>query len=423
MRFSHEPGAPCFAMMCAAEMLGKIALIAGVWALFAVAVWLLRRAFEWVRVRLEGWRERLGGHRRLAGLVALFGRQLILVTLLALRTGIVAVVAVQFFALLTFSLGLFPQTAGLSHTLLGYLLRPFEMAWHAFVGYLPDLGVLIVVVLLTYVVIRALRLLAHGVEAGVVTLPGFHREWAQPTYEIVAFLAIVFGLVVAFPYLPGGDSPAFKGVSIFIGVLISLGSSSAISNIVAGVIITYMRPFQIGDRVKIADTIGDVTEKTLLVTRVRTIKNEEIIVPNSQILGTHIQNFSAHARRGGLILHTEVTIGYDAPWRKVHELLIDAAVKTGGILRTPAPFVLQRSLNDYHVSYEINAHTDQPNRMVEIYSELHANIQDAFNAAGVEIMSPGYTSLRDGNTVTIPAAQRPPGYEPPSFRVRGNSQG
>jgi len=413
-------------MMCGLAMLGKVALIIAVWVLFAGGVWLLRRAFQWVCERLEAFRVRLGSRRRLAGFVALFGRQLIRIAVLVLRIGSAAVVVIVFFALVTFSLGLFPQTAGLSHTLFEYMLRPFRIALAAFVDYLPDFGVLIVVVLFTYAVVRALHLLAHGVEAGVVVLPGFHTEWTQPTYQILAFLAIVFGLVVAFPYLPGGNSPAFKGVSIFIGVLISLGSTSAMGNIVAGIILTYMRPFHLGDRVQIGDTLGDVTEKTLLVTRIKTIKNEEIIVPNSQILGTHIQNYSAHVRHGGLILHTAVTIGYDAPWRKVHELLIAAALKTGGILHQPAPFVLQRSLNDFNVSYEINAYTDQPNRMVDIYSELHANIQDSFNEGGVEIMSPNYMSVRDGNTVTIPRDHRPADYQPPSFRVRqtgGGDQG
>lgn len=191
-----------------------------------------------------------------------------------------------------------------------------------------------------------------------------------------------------------------------------------ISNVVAGVILTYMRPFQLGDRVKIADTVGDIIEKTLLVTRVRTIKNVDITIPNSLILGAHIINFSSSSfNPPPLILHTSVTIGYDAPWRTVHELLKKAAAATPHILKTPEPFVLQTALNDFYVSYEINAYTDEPNLMATIYSDLHQQIQDTFNEAGLEIMSPHYTQVRDGNKTTIPEEYLPKSYQAPAFRI------
>jgi small-conductance mechanosensitive channel len=169
--------------------------------------------------------------------------------------------------------------------------------------------------------------------------------------------------------------------------------------------------------VKIADTIGDVLDRTLLVTRVRTCKNVEVVIPNGAILGSQVLNYSAMARTTGLILHTSVTIGYDAPWRKVHDLLVRAAVSSEGILPEPPPFVLETSLNDFHITYELNAYTDQPNNIQNIYSNLHQAIQDSFNEGGVEIMSPTFYALRDGNTVTIPSADRPANYEAPSFRV------
>jgi small-conductance mechanosensitive channel len=231
-------------------------------------------------------------------------------------------------------------------------------------------------------------------------------------------VAVVFAMVVVFPYLPGGQSEAFKGVSIFLGVLLSLGSSSAVSNVLAGLVLTYMRPFHTGDRVKIADCAGDVLEKTLLVTRIRTIKNVEVVIPNAAILGTQILNYSALARSRGLILNTTVTIGYDAPWRTVHNLLIRAALRTEGVLTDPMPFVLETSLNDFHISYELNSYTDRANEMQDIYSRLHAAIQDSFNEAGVEIMSPTFYALRDGNSVTIPADHRPVDYETPAFRIK-----
>jgi len=257
-----------------------------------------------------------------------------------------------------------------------------------------------------------------GIGRGSIRFAGFHEEWAEPTYKIVRFLVIVFAAIACFPYVPGSKSEGFRGIAVFLGLLISLGSAAAIGNVIAGVVLTYMRPFRVGDRVKIADTFGDVTEKTLLVTRVRTIKNVDITIPNAQVLSSHIINFSSSAKvPPALILHTNVTIGYDAPWRKVHELLIASAHATTHILAKPEPFVLQTSLNDFYVTYEINAHTDQPNLMATIYAELHQNIQDKFNEAGVEIMSPHYTQIRDGNKTAIPDQYLPKTYRPSGLRI------
>jgi small-conductance mechanosensitive channel len=227
----------------------------------------------------------------------------------------------------------------------------------------------------------------------------------------------VLGAVVIFPYLPGSKSPAFQGISIFLGILLSLGSTSAVAHAVAGTILTYMRPFQLGDRVRISEVVGDVVEKNLLDTRIQTIKNEIITIPNANILNGQMWNYSTSARENNLILHTTVTIGYDAPWRTVHELLIGAALSTQGIQQQPRPFVLQTALNDFYVSYELNAYTADACRMIQIYSSLHQNIQDRFNEAGVEIMSPHYSQIRDGSTVTIPEAYRPSGYQAPGIRV------
>ena len=155
----------------------------------------------------------------------------------------------------------------------------------------------------------------------------------------------------------------------------------------------------------------------MLVTKIRTIKNEEITVPNTKIMNSEVINYSTCAPDHGLIMHTTVTIGYDAPWRQVHQLLIDAALNTDLILKKPVPFVLQTALNDFYISYQINAYTRSPNAMAVIFSQLHQNIQDSFNNAGVEIMSPHYKSLRDGNTITIPEKYRAKNYDPPAFRV------
>lgn len=304
-----------------------------------------------------------------------------------------------------------------SAVLVQYIFSPFSKIFSTFVEYLPSLFSILVIIFVTHYAIRLIRFVFTEIEKGTISLPGFHAEWIQPTFQIARFLIIIFAVIVIFPYLPGSNSPFFQGISVFLGLLFSLGSSSAISNIVAGVVITYMRPFKIGDKVKIADTVGNVVEKSLLVTRIRTVFNVDITIPNSMVLGSHIINYSSHAQESGLILHTAVTIGYDVPWRTIYKLLISAALKTEHVLVEPKPFVLQTSLNDYHITYEVHAYTKSPNGMAEIYSELHQNIQDAFNKAGVEIMSPAFTAVRNGNTITIPEEHRTKNYEPPAFEI------
>jgi small-conductance mechanosensitive channel len=314
-------------------------------------------------------------------------------------------------------LGFFPWTRGFAQQIFGYGWGALRNVVLAIAGYLPSLFYIAIIVVVARYVIGGARLVFIAIGRGHIRLPRFHKEWAKPTFQIVRFLMIAFAAVIVFPYLPGSDSPAFQGVSIFLGVLLSLGSTSAVANIVAGVVLTYMLPFRPGDRVKIADTIGDIIEQNLLVVRVQTNKNVEITIPNSTVLGHHIVNYSRNAAVQGLILHSTVTIGYDVPWRTVHELLVSAARKTTGALQEPPPFVLQTALNDFHVSYEVNLYTDQPTGMAAIYAELHANIQDEFAQAGVEIMSPNYFAARDGNQVTIPHDKRPAGLEAPAFRI------
>jgi small-conductance mechanosensitive channel len=291
----------------------------------------------------------------------------------------------------------------------------------AFVGYLPNFFFVVVITAVFYVVIRLVGLFFRQIALGRLVFQNFPAEWADPTNKIVRVLLIAFGLVVAFPYLPASNSPAFAGVSVFIGVLFSLASSSALSNMIAGTVLTYTGAFRVGERVKVGDAFGDIIETSLLVTRVRTIKNENITIPNGLVLGSAVTNYSRSASTLGLILHTSVTIGYDAPWRKIHDLLIAAARDTPGILDEPRPFVWQTALNDFYVTYEINAYTNTPRDMIEIYAALHARIQDTFYAAGVEIMSPHFTAIRDGNTIAIPEGSRPPGYRAPSFRVENTA--
>jgi len=376
-------------------------------ALFAAFVWLLLRVSASIRRSL---RQRLA--RRLAG-SRVVNHDLVTsekIERILERIGMAVRLFLILFAFnvyLTYVLGLFPWTRGASHQLLWYALTPVRAFGAAFVEYLPNLLFLLVVVVAIYAAIRIVSLFFSQIERGRLVFANFPPEWASPTNKIARVLLIAFGTVIAFPYLPASQSPAFTGVSVFIGVLLSLSSSSALSNIIAGIVLTYTGAFRLGDRVRVGDTIGDIIETALLATRIRTIKNEEVTIPNGLVLGTAVTNYSREARTRGLILHATVTIGYDVPWRKVHDLLVDAALGTPDVLASPKPFVWQTALNDFNVTYEINAYTAAPLMMQDTYAALHARIQDAFFAAGVEIMSPHYTSVRDGSTIAIPEAVRP----------------
>ena len=313
---------------------------------------------------------------------------------------------------------IFPFTRGWADQLFKLVWSPFKGIFIAVWEYLPNLFSILVIYFVMKYFIRFVKYIFSEIESEKLKISGFHADWAMPTYSIVKFLLYAFMFVLIFPYLPGSDSNIFKGVSVFIGVLFSLGSSSAIANMVAGLVITYMRPFKIGDRIKIGDIFGDVIEKTLLVTRLKTIKNEIITIPNSSILSGNTINYSSEAIATGLIIHSTVTIGYDAPWKNVHQALIDAALRTDMIKHEPVPFVLQTSLDDFFVSYQINAYTKEPNKQALIYSDLHQHIQDICNERGIEIMSPHYRAARDGNQSTIPAEHQSKEYKAPSFRVK-----
>lgn len=323
---------------------------------------------------------------------------------------------------LSFIFSIFPFTRGWADKLISLILSPLKKVLIAVVQYFPNLFSIIVIVVIMRYFIRLVKYIFNEINEEKLTLPGFHPDWAMPTYGIVRMLLFAFMIVLIYPFLPGSGSDIFKGVSVFVGILFSLGSSSAISNMVAGLVITYMRPFKIGDRIKIGEITGDVIEKTLLVTRIRTPKNEEITIPNSAVLSGNTTNYSTMAKADGLIIYSTVTIGYDVPWREMHKALLNAAERTSTLLKEPKPFVLQTSLDDFYVSYQINAYTREAGAQARIYSELHQHIQDCCNEAGIEIMSPHYRAARDGNTSTIPASYLPGDYKAPGFNVNLESK-
>ncbi|MEG1544267.1 MAG: mechanosensitive ion channel family protein [Tannerellaceae bacterium] len=298
---------------------------------------------------------------------------------------------------------IFPQTEDLAMKIFSYILSPMKSILLSMAGYLPNLFTILVIYYGIKYVIKGIQYIAGEIESEKLKLTGFYPDWAQPTFNIIRFLLYAFMIAMVYPYLPGSDSGVFQGISVFVGLIISLGSSTVIGNIIAGLVITYMRPFKLGDRIKLNDTTGNVIEKTPFVTRLRTPKNEVVTIPNAFIMSSHTVNYSASARQYGLIIHSTVTIGYDAPWRQVHQLLISAARATPGVMETPEPFVLETELSDFYPCYQINAVIRDADQLAAIYSDLHQNIQDKFNEAGVEIMSPHYRAERNGDATTIPA--------------------
>ena len=294
------------------------------------------------------------------------------------------------YALFAFSLREFPWTRGLAENLVQFVVEPLQSMGLAVLRYLPKLAFLIVLVVVIRYVLKLLGLFFDAVHVGRVPLRGFDAEWARPTYQIVRILIVLLSLVIAYPYLPGSGSAAFQGLSIFAGLMLSLGASSAMASIIAGYTVTYRRAFRVGDRITVGEYTGEVTEVRLMVTHLRTTKNEEVVVPNSVVLQSHVVNYSKLAKTHGLILHTTVSIGYEIPWRQVEAMLLLAAERTGLLLNQPPPFVLERALGDFAVTYELNVCVESAAAMPERYAALHRNILDVFNEYGVQIMTPAY---------------------------------
>jgi len=410
LNMAREQHTPRYLWRAAAFALATLLLYVGVtWLIVSGSRWLLKSIETSAKARIHSIK--IQGSEILQGdrLARLMGAATKLV-----RAALIAIVS---YVALAKSFSYFPWTREHGQRLLGYIVSPLITMAGALLAYLPKALYILVIVVVMHFVLRFVRYIARELERGRIHFAGFYPEWVLPTYKIVRVLLYAFAAVMIFPYLPGEQSQAFKGITVFLGVLFSLGSTSAVANFVAGIILIYTRGFRIGDWVTIGENTGEVVQQSMLATHVRTVRNEEITIPNSVVLSSHVTNFSLQAKEKGVALHTSVTIGYNEPWRTIHKLLIDAALKTRLILHDPQPFVLQAELEDSYVKYEINAYTDRPLEMVYIYSELHSNIQDTFFEAGVEIMSPVFHALRDGNQVAMPGKYLPKGYRPPGFRV------
>ena len=296
----------------------------------------------------------------------------------------------------------FPETKTFAYTIFGYIWAPLKDILNSIVAYLPNLFKILVIIICFHYLLRLIRYFANEIAAGRLRINGFYTDWALPTYTILRVLFYSFMLVMIWPLLPHSDSEIFQGVSVFIAAIVSLGSTSVVGNVMAGLVMTYMRPFRVGDIIRFGETEGEVIEKNMLVTRIRTRKNEIVTIPNSNMMSSETSNFTFSAQRYGIIVHTKIPIGYDEPHDKIEALLLEAADKTEGIKKHPKPFVRITALDDFYVEYEINGCTERAKTLSAVYSALHQHILDTMHGAGVEIMSPHIEAQRDHLPLQIP---------------------
>ena len=390
------------------EARSREALLGSAWragtavVLAVLALFVMRWVFGWLH-RWEASRESKVKGVSISSFELVRAHHIWAVVRTTLRIVLGLAGAVLMVVFVQFVLGQFPWTQGAAFQLQGWFLAPLQYFGRGLLAIIPDLIFLFILFLATRYVLGVIKLFFDSVGRGAVELRGFYPEWAGPTYNLVRLAVIAFSVVLAYPHVPGASSDAFKGVSIFMGAILSLGSTGVISNIIAGYTMVYRRAFREGDMIRIDDTIGFVTKIRLQVTHLRTRMNEDIVIPNVKILGSEVTNFSTLAENEGLILHTTVGIGYETPWRQVEAMLIEAANRTPGMLREPKPFVRQRSLGDFAITYELNVYTRTPHQMALLYSLLHGNILDVFNEHSVQIMTPAYEG--DPETPKVVAKQ------------------
>ncbi|GHV59066.1 hypothetical protein FACS1894182_12580 [Bacteroidia bacterium] len=376
------------------ELVKHILLFTGVILLQCLLIWLTNYGYRKLKAKLDSIKGRFlqPVFIRKYEFLSIDKQEKVVFFILNILRWVIIIIQLLISIPILFSI--FPRTENIAVQLFSYVLTPLKNIFWAIVHYIPKLFIIVIICAIIHYVIRGLAYFANEIEKGRLKIKGFYSDWARPTYSIIRFLLYAFMLVLIWPYLPNSNSGIFQGISIFIGVLVSFGSSSAIGNLIAGIIITYMRPFQIGDRIKINDMIGNVVEKTPVVTRIRTLKNEIVTIPNSTIMNTQTTNLTESARTKGLIVHLNVSVGYGTPWRQVHQLLIEAAQNTPNVMSEPQPFVLETNFYDFYVSYEINAYTSDANKLMEVTSDLRQAIQDKFQSAGISILSPHLIQLQ-----------------------------
>jgi len=355
-----------------------------------VLVWLLRRAKAWLLRRLG--RVNFPPDNLLPGLATDFhphivqaGKSIISILWTA------ALLALLYFWLV-YSLGRFPQTAPWAEQLQAHLLALFMDLAKGALGAVPGLAAVVMVLLIARWFVRLIRIVFDKVETGAMSLPPLERETARTTQTLLIMVVWLFALVAAYPYIPGSETAAFKGLSVLLGLMVTLGSTGIINQIISGLFVVYSKSVRPGDYVRIGDIEGEVIDVGSLVTKLRTPRQEEITIPHSVLVGTATTNYSSLAGDNGMAVTTSVTIGYDVPWRQVHALLQLGAARTQGLRRDPPPRVMQRELSDFYVQYLLLGHLEDAKSRATVLSELHGQIQDAFNEFDTQIMSPHFES-------------------------------
>ncbi|MDR0586522.1 MAG: mechanosensitive ion channel family protein [Treponema sp.] len=385
-------------------------------AILIVILWLTPVFFKWLKGRVTVFGKKFIPTLTIRKYKLLETTQVLNVLYTVLNILKWATMFLELFIAVPLIFSLFELTQDLAARLFGYVLTPLSRVLYGIIDYIPNLITIVIFIFIARYAVRSLKFFATRVERGKLVIPGFYAEWAQPTFNILRFIIYAFTIAVIYPYLPGSDSRAFQGVSVFVGIVLSLGSSSAIGNLVAGIVLTYMRPFTIGDRIQIQGVTGFVVEKSPIVTRIKTHKNEYVTFPNMMVLSSSITNYhtSTTEDEQGLILNAEITFGYGTPWQKVHELLIEGALKTGSILEDPKPFVLQLSLEDFYARYQINAYTKDVERVPAIYSELFENIQNSFRDAGLDMTASHFRINLPPESAKYSPQKKDAGASPPA---------
>lgn len=374
-------------------LLGSAGRALGAMVLAAALCVLLRWLFKVARRQLQRAEERSAAKPGDTVIPALRPDTLQSVAQQALRALQVVVVLALAVFWLQYVLGQLPFTRGFARQMLGYVMAPLQTVGQGLLGAVPDLIFLAVLYLMTRFVLVLMRQSFTAVEAGRLTVPGFNRDWAQPTYKLLRLVVVLLALVVGYPYIPGSGSAAFQGITLFLGIVASLGSSSAIANIIAGYLLIYRRAFKVGDLVLLAGNLGQISAMRLQATHLKTIKNEEVTIPNSAVMAKEVVNYSALCASSGLILHTKVVVGYDTPWRQVEAMLLDAVQRTSGLMAQPAPFVRELELGNAGVTYELNAYCDNPLAVASLYAAILRNVLDVLDENGIDPVTPTHVAL------------------------------
>lgn len=378
-----------------------------------------QRLSKKIQNSLDTWRETRVHPIRFRGLDIITVNQQVLLahSLISLFTwGLIGLHFVGYFILIIF---LFPKTENFGRRMLNFVQTPFISIWESVINFLPNLVVILLVILVARFAFKTNKLIFDALATGRVRWFDFYQDWARPTQKLVSVLIVLVTLAIILPYLPIFESPAIQGLGLLAGALLTVGGGRSAANIIAGYTIIFSRPFQVGDLIAFDTYQGFIHKKSILATQIRTFDDQILTIPNDTLQSKTIINYSAavHELNLSLAMRTTITLGYDVPWRQVHSVLVEAALATPSVLADPAPFVLQTSLDDFYVTYQLKNFFNEPEKIEQIYSDLLQNVQDYCNAAGIEIMSPHYAAVRDGNQNTIPASYLPKDYTRPGFQV------